>query len=171
MSDTVQEVDTSDDEITMFDPFDSEEAKEVSSDDDIMIVPRKKDEKSKDETKNLVEVTLSETDETVVMDPFEEHASPKEEEEGDRVKVSNKEEEKDDNEEKEEDEITLVEIDTSSVERKEGEMFLAPRSKDNDCRAIRRKRQRAKKVKIGFLFFIFRCASHDWSSLGSCFYL
>ena len=79
MSDTLQEVDTSDDEITMFDPFDSEEAKDVSSDDDIKIVPRKKDEKSIDEPENLIEATLSESEEVILMDPFEEQASPKEE--------------------------------------------------------------------------------------------
>ena len=134
MSDTLQEVETSDDEITMFDPFDSEEAK----DDDVKIVPRKKDEKSKDEPKNLVEATLTESEEVILMDPKEEQASPKEEEE---VKVSNEKEE-----EMEEEEITLVELDTSSVERKEGEIFLAPRSKDNEQGSIRRKRQRAKKV-------------------------
>ena len=141
MSDTLQEVDTSDDEIAMFDPFDSEEAKDVSSDDDIKIVPRKKGEKSIDEPENLVEATLSESEEVILMDPFEEQASPKEE---DRVKVSNSNEA----EIEEEEEITLVELDTSSVERREGEIFLAPRSKDKDHGAIRRKRQRAKKVNV-----------------------
>ena len=147
MSDTLQEVDTSDDEIAMFDPFDSEEAKDVSSDDDIKIVPRKKGEKSIDEPENLVEATLSESEEVILMDPFEEQASPKEE---DRVKVSSaSEEEVEEVEgEEEEEEITLVELDTSSVERREGEIFLAPRSKDKDHGTIRRKRQRAKKVNV-----------------------
>ena len=146
MSDTLQEEDASDDEITMFDPFDSEEAKDVSSDEDIMIVPREKDEKSTNEPKNLVEVTLSESEEDILMDPFAEQASPKEKEQEDRVKVSDEEEEENEKEE----EITLVELDSSSMERKEGEMFLAPRSKDNDQGAIRRKRQRAKKVYFHF---------------------
>ena len=150
MSDTLQEEDASDDEITIFDPFDSEEAKDVSSDDDIMIVPRKKDEKSTNEPKNLVEVTLSEPEEVILMDPFEEQASPKEKEQEDRVKVSDEEKEENEKEEEKEEEITLVELDSSSVERKEGEMFLAPRSKDNDQGAIRRKRQRAKKVYFHF---------------------
>ena len=120
MSNTLKEVDTSDDEITMFDPFGAEEAKDASSsDDDIKTMPRKKDEKSK-------EATLSESEEVVLM-----------EEEG-RIKVS------DENDEEIE-EITLVELESLS-ERKEGEVFLAPRSKDNDQGAIRRKRQRAKKV-------------------------
>ena len=147
MSDTLQEVDTSDDEIAMFDPFDSEEVKDVSSDDDIKIVPRKKDKKSIiiDEPENLVEATLSESEEVILMDPFEEQASPKEE---DRVKVSSANEE-----EVEEEEITLVELDTSSVERREGEIFLAPRSKDKDHGAIRRKRQRAKKVNVLSCYF------------------
>ena len=157
MSATLQEVDTSDDEITMFDPFDSEEAKEVSSDDDIMIVPRKKDEKSIDEAEKLVEVTLSETDEVVLMDPFEVHTSPKAEGEEDKIKISNEKEKEEKDEEEyegkeEDDEITLVELDTPSVEMQEGEIFLAPRSRDNDRGAIRRKRQRAKKVKMVFLF-------------------
>ena len=147
MSDTLQEVDTSDDEITMFDPFDSEEGKDSSSDDDIMIVPRKKDDKSI-EPKNLVEVTLSESDKVILMDPFEEQASPKEKEQEDTAKVSDEEREENEEEEEKEGDITLVELDESSVERKEGEMFLAPRSRDNDQGAIRRKRQRAKKVYI-----------------------
>ena len=160
MSDTLQEVDTSDDEIAMFDPFDSEEAKYVSSDDDIKIVPRKKDEKSIDEPENLVEATLSESEEVILMDPFEEQASPKEE---DRVKVSSANEE-----EVEEEEITLVELDTSSVERREGEIFLAPRSKDKDHGAIRRKRQRAKKVNVlsCYVFFIIIQMWTDSSSGG-----
>ena len=139
MSNTLKEVDTSDDEITMFDPFGAEEAKDASSyDDDIKTMPRKKDEKSKDAPENLVKATLSESEEVVLMDPFEEQASPKEEEEEGRTKVS------DENDEEIE-EITLVELESLS-ERKEGEVFLAPRSKDNDQGAIRRKRQRAKKV-------------------------
>ena len=148
MSDTLQEVDTSDDEITMFDPFDSDEAKDVSFDDDIMIVPRKKDETN--EPKNLVKEIFSESEEVILMDPFEEQASPKEKEQEDRVKVSDEEKEENEKEEEKEEEITLVELDSSSVERKEGEMFLAPRSKDNDQGATRRKRQRAKKVNFHF---------------------
>lgn len=154
MSDTRQEVDTSDDEITMFDPFDSEEGKDSSSDDDIMIVPRKKEEKSI-EPKNLVEVTLRESEKGILVDPFEEQASPKEKEQEDTVKVLDEEEEEEENEkgEESEEDITLVELDASSVERKEGEMFLAPRSRDNDQGAIRRKRQRAKKV-----YYHLRCS-------------
>ena len=144
MLDTLQEVDTSDDEITMFDPFDSEEAKDVSSGPDIKIVPRKKVDNSIHEPKNLVEATLEESEEVILMDPFEEQASPKEKEEGDRMEISNEKKE----EIGEEEEITLVELDTSSVESKEGEIFLTSRSKDNDQKAIRRKRQRAKKVNV-----------------------
>ena len=140
MSNTLQEVDTSDDEITMFDPFGAEEAKDASSSDDIKTMPRKKDEKTK-------EATLGESEEVVLMDPFEEQASPKEE---DRVKVSNSNEA----EIEEEEEITLVELDTSSVERKEGEILLAPRSKDNDQGAMRRKRQRAKKVNVLSYYYL-----------------
>ena len=165
MSDTLQEVDTSDDEIAMFDPFDSEEAKDVSSDDDIKIVPRKKDKKSIDEPENLVEATLSESEEVILMDPFEEQASPKEE---DRVKVSSASEEEVEEVEGEEEEITLVELDTSSVERREGEIFLAPRSKDKDHGTIRRKRQRAKKVNVlsCYVFFIIIQMWTDSSSGG-----
>ena len=47
--------------------------------------------------------------------------------------------------------------DGTSEERKEGEIFLAPRSKDVDHGGIRRKRRRSKKVKTSlFSFYLLR---------------
>ena len=130
MSDTLQ-VDASDDEITMVDPFDSEEVKDVSSDGDITMVPR-----NEVAPENLVEVTLSESD--------DEQGCTRQGEREDEVTFLNDGQ----GGESEEDEITLVDFDGSSEERKEGEIFLAPRSKDKDHGTIRRKRQRAKKVNV-----------------------
>ena len=139
MSDTLQ-VDASDDEITMVDPFDSEEVKDVSSDGDITMVPR-----NEVAPENLVEVTLSESD--------DEQGCTRQGEREDEVTFLNDGQ----GGESEEDEITLVDFDGSSEERKEGEIFLAPRSKDVDHGGIRRKRRRSKKVKTSlFSFYLIR---------------
>ena len=139
MSDTLQ-VDASDDEITMVDPFDSEEVKDVSSGEDITMVPR-----TEVAPKNLVEVTLSESD--------DEQGCTTQGEREDEVTFLNDGR----GGESEEDEITLVDFDGSSEERKEGEIFLAPRSKDVDHGGIRRKRRRSKKVKTSlFSFYLIR---------------
>ena len=61
----------------------------------------------------------------------------------------------------EDDEITLVDFEEeSSEERKEGELLLAPRSRDNDHMTIRKKKQRIKKV-FNFSVLIFIAPKPD----------
>ena len=55
------------------------------------------------------------------------------------------------------DENSSTLTDGTSEERKEGEIFLAPRSKDVDHGAIRRKRQRSKKVTTSLFSFYLIC--------------
>ena len=184
MSDTVQEDNTSDNEITMLDPFDSEDIQDVSSKEDVV----NNDLAKKRDTIFHPEILLNEPEEITLIDTLEERDAPKsvEEEEGkeneekddDLEEISSvggsnerkreekegeideitleenlNEKEKDEKEEAvEEDEITLVDFEEeASEERKEGELLLAPRSRDNDHRTIRKKKQRIKKV------FYFSC--------------
>ena len=159
MSNTLQEADSSDDEITMVDPSSSED---VSAANDILPFG-KKGEKSRDEPENLVEATPSKSEEVILINPLKEQKEENEKEsveKGERIQVLSENEE-------EIEEITLVELENSPVrERYEGELFLAPRSKDNDQGVIRRKRQRAKKVIFfengifdGIFFSLLTCMS------------
>ena len=179
MSDTVREDNTSDNEITMLDPFHSEDIQDVSSREDEV----NNDVAKKRDTIFHSEILLNEPEEITLIDTLDEQDAPKsvEEEEGKENKEiyddleeitsvggsnERKREEKEgeideitleDNlnekekvekeEAVEEDEITLVDFEEdASEERNEGELLLAPRSRDNDHMTIRKKKQRTKKV-------------------------
>ena len=177
MSDNGREDNTSDNEITMLDPFNSE---------DIQGVPSKEDSVNNDVAKKRdtifhPEILLNEPEEVTLIDTLDERDAPKsvEEEEGkeneekdddseeitpvpnektseekggeiDEITLEENLNEKDKVEKEEaveDDEITLVDFEEeASEERKEGELLLAPRSRDNDHRTIRKKKQRIKKV-------------------------
>ena len=179
MSDTVQEDNTSDNEITMLDPFDSEDIQDVSSKEDVV----NNDLAKKRDTIFHPEILLNEPEEITLIDTLDERDAPKsvEEEEGkenekkdddleeitsvggsndwkreekkgeiDEITLEenlNEKEEVEKEETVEDDEITLVDFEEeASEERKEGELLLAPRSRDNDHMTIRKKKQRNKKV-------------------------
>ena len=179
MSDTAQEDNTSDNEITMLDPIHSEDIQDVSFKEDVV----NNDVAKKRDTIFHPEILLNEPEEITLIDTLDERDAPKslEEEEGkenekkddDLDKITSvggsNERKREDKEgeideitpeenlsdkekvEKEEavedDEITLVDFEEeASEERKEGELLLAPRSRDNDHMTIRKKKQRIKKV-------------------------
>ena len=179
MSDTAQEDNTSDNEITMLDPIHSEDIQDVSFKEDVV----NNDVAKKRDTIFHPEILLNEPEEITLIETLEERDAPKsvEEEEGkenekkddDLDKITSvggsNERKREDKEgeideitpeenlsdkekvEKEEavedDEITLVDFEEeASEERKEGELLLAPRSRDNDHMTIRKKKQRIKKV-------------------------
>ena len=165
MSDTVREDNTSDNEITMLDPFHPEDIQNVSFKEDVV----NNDVAKKKNTIFHPEILLNEPEEITLMDTLDEQDAPKSVEEEEKKENEEKdddleeitpvrgskektreekggeideitleenlnEKEKVEKEEAvEDDEITLVDFEEEvSEEREEGELLLAPRSRDND---------------------------------------